>query len=98
MDEMTRAILEAVSKRNPGALDVAIKMMEYLQELVVIDFDVILQQDITGEELWNLYDKCCERDIAKVHAALMQNTAIPLLQALVAGSGRHLSKFAQEKE
>ena len=90
MDNETRAILEGISKRNPGALDVCFKMMDYLQELVVFDFEMLLEMNVLGSDLYDLYAHCCERDMARLHASIMQKTAIEQLRS-VRGSTFYVS-------
>jgi hypothetical protein len=78
-----QAIIELakhISLRNPGALDVYFRLIDYLQELAVLDIDLLLQREIVGVELYLLF-KSCDRDIASLHASLMQGTDIVRLQS-----------------
>lgn len=80
MNSTLSDVFITVSERNLGALDICLKLHEYLQELAVFDFQVLLKEGITGSELWELYSRCCESDIPTLHAVLMQGTAIQKLQ------------------
>jgi hypothetical protein len=75
-------LLVTVSKRNAGALRVCFEIVEYLKELAVFDFEVLLEKQITGSDLWDLYTYCCDSDIAKLHSCLMLGTAIEKLRAI----------------
>ncbi len=69
------SLIVSVSLLNAGAVQVCLMLHDYLKELVVFDFKVCLEQEITGSELWNLYEYVCESDIARVHASLIRETA-----------------------
>ena len=73
-------ILENISQRNPGAIDVCRQLFEQFHELAVFDLTLLKQYDIVGTELWNLYKYCCHSDIDILHSALMEDTAISKLQ------------------
>lgn len=79
MDDESKAVLEEISKRNAGALDVCIRLWDALGELVVFDFAMLKQMDVLGSDLWDLYN-ACDKDLDKLHASIMQKTAIEKLQ------------------
>jgi hypothetical protein len=90
-EEQTRAVIEAMSKRHPGAFDVSFRLIDYLKELAILDIDILLQREIVGIELYLLFESC-NRDIAALHASLMQGTDIAQLQLC------RESKFYQKEE
>ena len=79
---MDSAILEAVSKRNPGAMSVCFQLEEAFGELSAFDFSELWQQGIGGSDLWDLYKTCCHADIDELHAAIMQRTGAEKLRAV----------------
>lgn len=88
-DTVLSNILEAVSKRNPGGLDVCFWLIDHLDELgALVDFAMLKQMNVLGSDLYMLFAYCCNRDIAKVHESITKNTAIEQLQ-LVPGSSFH---------
>jgi len=85
MDEEAIKVLEEITKRNAGAVDVFCKLIEYLQELAVFDFAMLKQQNILGSDLYDLY-QCCNRDMAQLHAAIMQKTGSEMLKKVPGSS------------
>ena len=77
-----KARLEAVSKRNPGAVDVFFRLLDHLGALALIDFEMLENMNVLGSDLYMLFVYCCERDIAKVHESIMLQTAIEQLREI----------------
>ena len=87
MEETTTSdVLEWVSKRNPGALSVCFKLMDYLGEMAVFDFAQLKQMNVLGSDLWDLFAHCCHHSISKTHAAIMENTATEQLKQIIGSS------------
>lgn len=82
MAETVGDVLEKISKRNPGRLDVCFRLMEYLGELAFFDFAVLESVNVLGSDLYVLFAECCKRDIAQVHAAIQRGTAIEQLATI----------------
>jgi hypothetical protein len=82
---MIEAMIELISKRNPGAVDVCFRLADYLQELTIVDFAILQKDNILGSDLYDLY-KCCDRDVIKLHACINQGTGIDMLKKVPGSS------------
>lgn len=85
-------LLATVGQNNHGAYRACFELAGHLGPLAVVDLEAMRDQGITGTEAWLLYKDACQRNIDQMHAALMQNEAVKLLQ------GVRDSKFYQPTE
>lgn len=78
-------LLEAISKRNPGAMRVFFEIAEGPSDQAIETYAYLLDKKIAGSDLWDLY-KCCGYSVDKVHASLVQGTATDQLKAVPGSS------------
>jgi hypothetical protein len=76
----TQATIEALSRGNRQARNVVLELIKYKEELAVLDFTMLRQQNILGADLYELY-KCCSRDIPMLHRVIMQNRGPEILKS-----------------
>lgn len=76
-----RSAIVNVSKGHPGALRVCCELWDYLGDLAAIDFAVMVEKGIVGVDVWYLFNDCCNRDIAALHASIMDGTSVAKLES-----------------
>lgn len=73
---------EVISQRNPGAVDVFFRLLSHLGEGAAADFTRLIQMNVLGLDLYQLFAYCCDRDIAKMHEVIANGTAIEQLRGI----------------
>lgn len=81
IDTPLNTLLEAITKRNPGATRVFFELLHHFEEASLLDFADLLEMQIVGSDLWDLY-KACGQNIEVIHTAIMQKTAMDMLKAI----------------
>ncbi len=94
MEPWLLVILERLTQRNPGAVNVFFRMAEALQETAIFDYGILIGMGIVGSDLYILFTQC-QRDIQELHKALMEERAVEIVQQ-VPGSNLWRKRNAYE--